>query len=196
MQRQATIERVTKETSISLDLLLDQAGTVRVETAVPFLDHMLTALACHGRFSLSVKAKGDLDVDAHHTVEDIGLVLGQALRQALGEKRGIQRYGCAFVPMDEALARVVVDLSGRPFLGYRVAASVRQVGGLEVRLFREFFQALVNTGGLSLHIDLLAGDEGHHIFEAIFKAFGRALGQAVQFDPCSTGVPSTKGVLE
>jgi imidazoleglycerol-phosphate dehydratase len=145
---------------------------------------------------LTLVAQGDLSVDAHHTIEDIGLVLGRALREALADKQAIRRFGEACVPMDDALARAVVDLSGRPHLAYRVQPPSGVCGGFDARLFHEFFQALVNTGGMTLHLDLLAGAEVHHAFEAIFKAFGRALGQAAALDPCSTGVPSTKGVLE
>ena len=195
MQRTAEIERATKETNIALTLVLDGTGKASVETGVPFLDHMLASFARHGRFDLTVSAKGDLQVDAHHTIEDIGLVLGQAVKEALGDKSGIERYGYALIPMDDALARVALDLSGRPFLGYRVKLRSVEVGGFQARLFREFFQALANTGAITLHIDLLAGEETHHIFEAIFKGFSKALSQAVRIDPARLGVPSTKGVL-
>ena len=195
MDRQADIRRETRETNIELGLMLD-GGDVSIETGLPFLDHMLEAFARHGRFGLRVVAKGDLQVDAHHTIEDLGLVLGDALRQALGDKAGITRFGTAYVPMDEALARVCIDLSGRPHLGYRVASPAVEVGGFHSRLFVEFFQAFANRGGVTLHIDLLAGEEVHHAFEAVFKAFGRALDQATSLDPRTTGVPSTKGVLD
>ena len=195
MRRKSVVERVTKETRIALTLALDGTGQVAAETGVPFLDHMLSAFARHGHFDLKVKAVGDLGVDAHHTVEDLGLVMGQAIREALGDKAGIRRFGSALIPMDEALARVVLDLSGRPYLGYRVRLDTALVGGVNARLFREFFQALANAGGLSIHIDLLVGEEAHHIVEAIFKAFGKALAQAVEPDPRGTGIPSTKGVL-
>ena len=195
MQREAEVKRTTKETDISARIVLDGAGDVQVDTGVPFLDHMLTSFARHGGFGLSLSAKGDLQVDAHHTIEDVGLVLGQAVKEALGNKAGIERFGYALVPMDDALARVALDLSGRPFLGYRVQPTTLEVGGFKARLFREFFQALANTGGITLHIDLLAGEEVHHIFEAIFKAFGKALPQAVQRRLCCDDVPSTKGVL-
>jgi imidazoleglycerol-phosphate dehydratase len=174
---------------------VDGSGASTVKTGVPFLDHMLDAMARHGYFDLVVQAKGDLAVDAHHTIEDVGLALGQAIRKALGERQGIQRFGAACIPMDDALARVVLDLSGRPCLAYRVRHEGCTVGGFDARLLREFFQALVNTGGITLHIDLLAGEEIHHIYEAVFKAFGRALAAATQRDPRCQGVPSTKGVL-
>ncbi|MFA4943179.1 MAG: imidazoleglycerol-phosphate dehydratase HisB [Lentisphaeria bacterium] len=194
--RQATVSRTTRETDITVKLVLDGSGRAAVKTGVPFMDHMLTAFAKHGFFDLEVRATGDLEIDAHHTLEDLGLVLGQALREAVGDKAGIRRFGTAFVPMDEALARVVLDLSGRPYLGFRVPRpGGLPVGGVDPRLFREFFQALVNTAGLTLHLDLLAGEEMHHIFEAAFKAFGRALDQAVAAEPRCPGIPSTKGAL-
>jgi len=196
MDRNATVERATTETRITVRLGLDGSGAADVETGLPFMDHMLTAWARHGCFDLDVQAHGDLEVDAHHTLEDLGLVLGQALREALGDKRGITRFGSAAIPMDEALARVVLDCSGRPWLGYAVQPDTREVGGFNVRLLREFFQALVNASGLTLHIDLLAGAEVHHIFEAVFKAFGRALDQACAPDPRYPDIPSTKGTLE
>jgi imidazoleglycerol-phosphate dehydratase len=196
MKRQADIQRKTRETDIQLQLGLDGQAPVCVQTGLPFFDHMLEAFARHGRFALTVDAKGDLEVDAHHTIEDLGLVLGDALREALGDKSGIVRFGTAYVPMDEALARVSLDLSGRPCLAYRLTSPAVEVGGFHSRLFREFFQAFVNRGGVTLHIDLLAGEEVHHAFEAVFKAFGRALDQATALDPRTTGVPSTKGVLD
>jgi len=195
MRRKSTIVRSTKETNITLTLTLDGAGKAAVDSGVPFLDHMLVSFSRHGHFDLTLRAKGDLHVDAHHTFEDIGLVFGQALGKALGDRVGINRFGWAVMPMDEALVRVAVDLSGRPYLGYRVHSDSLDAGGVNVRLFREFFQALVNTGGLTLHIDLLAGEEVHHIMEVMFKAFGKALDQAVRADPRGVGVPSTKGVL-
>lgn len=194
-KRQADVRRTTRETDIAVKLALDGAGKAAVATGVPFMDHMLGAFARHGYFDLTVKAKGDLEIDAHHTLEDLGLVLGQALKDALGDKAGITRFGAACVPMDDALARAVLDLSGRPYLAWRVKPAAGTAGGVDVRLFREFFQALVNTAGLTLHVDLEAGEEIHHILEAVFKAFGRALAQAVARDPRCTGVPSTKGSL-
>ena len=193
--RQCEVRRSTNETKIALDLVLDGTGIAVVETGIPFMDHMLTAFARHGYFDLRVKATGDLEVDAHHTIEDLGIVLGQAIREALGDKAGIARYGTAYVPMDEALARVVVDLAGRPGLGFRVRQVSSTVGGFDVRLIREFFQALVNAGGITLHLDLIAGEEAHHIYEAVVKAFGRALDAATALEPRCQGVPSTKGSL-
>lgn len=197
MKRKADIERATKETKIRIVLDLDGGLPIRIATGLPFMDHMLEAFARHGRFGLQVDAAGDLQVDSHHTMEDLGLVLGNALRQALGDKAGIVRFGSALVPMDEALAQVVVDLSGRPHLAWRAAMPAAHANGIPVRLFREFFQALVNTGGLTVHVSLQAGEEEHHCLEAIFKAFGRALRQAVAVDAAAKGkVPSTKGVLD
>jgi len=196
MNRQANIKRATRETDIQVQFSLDGPAPVRVSTGLPFCDHMLEAFARHGSFGLEIAAKGDLEVDAHHTLEDLGLVLGDALREAVGDKAGIARFGTAYVPMDEALARVCLDLSGRPCLAYRLDSPAVEVGGFHSRLFREFFQAFVNRGGVTLHIDLLAGEEVHHAFEAVFKAFGRALDQATRLDPRSTGVLSTKGVLD
>jgi len=195
MKRQADIERETRETRIRLGLTLDGTGEARIDTGLPFVDHMLCAWARHGHFDLTIAARGDLEVDAHHTMEDLGLALGQAIRQALNDKAGIVRFGCAYVPMDESLVRVVVDLSGRPYLAYRGVPETATVGGFPARLFREFFQAVVNTAGVTLHIDVLAGEEAHHVFEAVFKACGRALDQAVRLDARTQGVPSTKGVL-
>lgn len=193
--RQSEVQRQTKETDITVALALDGAGRAQVGTGLPFMDHMLQALARHGYFDLTVRAAGDLQVDAHHTLEDLGLVLGQAIREAVGDKAGIRRFGTAFVPMDEALARVVIDLSGRPSLGFRVQHESQTVGGFGTRLIREFFQGLTNAAGMTLHIDLLAGEEVHHIYEAIFKAFGRALDEATAREPRCVGVPSTKGAL-
>lgn len=195
MNRQAKTERKTAETRIRVSVNLDGAGVAVVDTGIPFLDHMLTLLAKHSHFDLDIKAIGDLKVDPHHTMEDLGIVLGTALREALGDKRGIRRYGFFILPMDEALARVVLDLSGRPCLVYQVPCPVDYVSDIDVRLFREFFQALVNALGLNLHLDLLRGEEAHHIFEAVFKAFARALAMAVSHDPREPGIPSTKGVL-
>ena len=193
---QAECKRTTKETDIAVTLVLDGSGQADVTTGVPFMDHMLDAFARHGFFDLRVAARGDLQVDAHHTLEDLGLVLGDAIRQAAGDKTGLTRFGSAEVPMDEALARVVLDLSGRPCLAWRVRHDSRQVGGLDARLFREFFQALANSAGMTLHVDLLAGEELHHCYEAVFKAFGRALDRATRPEPRAAGrIPSTKGRL-
>ena len=198
MPRQATIQRDTKETKVTVQLNLDEGPAKNaLQTGLPFFDHMLDAMSRHGHFALVVRAHGDLEIDPHHTMEDIGLALGQALKNALGDKRGITRFGAAAVPLDEALARVVIDLSGHPYLAWRCAFPEALAGGISHRLFHEFFQALSNTSGMTLHVDLLAGDENHHCLEAIFKAFGRALRQAVALDPVLAGeLPSTKGVLE
>ena len=197
MKRQAKLSRKTRETDIQLRLALDGAGQAKIATGLPFFDHMLTALAKHGRLNLELKAKGDLEIDPHHTMEDVGLVLGAALKEALGTKAGIVRFGAASVPMDEALAEAVVDISGRPCLAYAAALPSAEVGGIPVRLFREFFQAVVNTSGLTLHLRLLAGEESHHCMEAMFKAFARALKAAAALDPAAQGeIPSTKGSLD
>jgi len=195
--RKATLERNTKETQIRLALALDVKGQASdISTGLPFFDHMLNAFARHGHFALVLQVKGDLEVDAHHTMEDVGLALGQALKESLGDKRGITRFGSALVPLDESLARMVIDLSGRPFLGWRTAFPQETAGGVSVRMFHEFFQGLVNAAGMTLHADLLFCEENHHGLEAMFKAFGRALRQAVDFDPCvGDAVPSTKGIL-
>jgi imidazoleglycerol-phosphate dehydratase len=196
MDRKGTIERKTKETDISLQLNLDGAGKAAIETGIPFLDHMLSLLAAHGFFDLEIQAKGDIEVDDHHTVEDLGIAMGRGLRKALGEKRGIRRYGEATVPMDEALARVVLDISNRPVLSYRVSLQNRITGSFDVGLLREFFRALVTHAGVTMHVDLLTGDEPHHVSEAVFKAFARALDQATCTDSrLGQGVPSTKGLL-
>lgn len=195
MSRKASIERVTKETQIKLALNIDGGGKAKVCTSVPFLDHMLNLFARHGLFDLEVDAKGDIDIDFHHTVEDIGIVLGDAFRQALGEKKGIRRYGQATVPMDETLASVAVDLSGRPYLVYNVRLPKVKIGEFDVELVREFFQAFANNCGLNLHLNVMYGDNVHHMIEACFKAAARALDQATQLDPRIEGVLSTKGKL-
>ncbi len=195
MSRTAAIERITKETKIRLSLTIDGAGNATICTAVPFLDHMLNLFARHGLFDLNVEACGDMDIDFHQTVEDIGIVLGEAFKQALGDKKGIRRYGQASVPMDETLASVAVDISGRPYLVYHVNLPKVKIGDFDVELAREFFQAFVNHCGLNLHINVMYGDNVHHIIEACFKAFARALDAASQLDPRVTGVMSTKGVL-
>jgi len=194
--RRAEIERHTLETRIKVRLDLDGSGQARIRTGVPFLEHMLDQVARHGLIDLEIEAEGDVHIDAHHTVEDIGISLGQALARALGDKKGIRRYGHAYVPLDEALSRVVVDLSGRPGLSYQVAFSRALIGTFDVDLFREFFQGLVNHGALTLHIDNLRGTNAHHQAETIFKAFGRALRMAMEPDPrLGDLTPSTKGVL-
>jgi imidazoleglycerol-phosphate dehydratase len=195
MSRQASIERVTKETQIRLSLDLDGKGISKVCTSVPFLDHMLDLFTRHGLFNMEVEAKGDIDIDFHHTVEDIGIVLGQAFREALGDKKGIRRYGQASVPMDETLASVAIDLSGRPYLVYNVNVPKIKIGEFDVELVREFFQAFVNNCGANLHVNVMYGDNVHHILEACFKAAARALDQATQMDTRIEGVLSTKGKL-
>ena len=194
--RRAEVERKTLETRIRVRLDLDGCGQTRFKTGVPFLEHMLDQVARHGLIDLEIEADGDLHIDAHHTVEDIGITLGQALAKASGDKKGIRRYGHAYVPLDEALSRVVVDLSGRPGLTYEVAYSRAMIGSFDVDLFQEFFQGLVNHAALTLHIDNLRGTNAHHQAETIFKAFGRALRMALEPDPRLGGaMPSTKGVL-
>jgi len=195
MERQAHIERKTRETDIQLDLALVK-GSVAVDTGLGFFNHMLTAFGCHGGYALALKVVGDLDVDQHHTMEDTGLALGQAFKDALGDKRGITRFGSSLIPMDESLARVVLDLSGRPCLAWRAQFPQPQAGTISTRLFREFFQAFANSSGTTIHVDLIACEETHHGLEAIFKAFGRALAQAVSIIPGDNGIPSTKGSLQ
>jgi imidazoleglycerol-phosphate dehydratase len=194
--RQASIRRDTRETQIAVSLDLDGTGKGSFDTGVPFLEHMLDQIARHGLFDIEVRASGDLAIDAHHTVEDIGIVLGQAFADALGEKRGIARYGHAYVPLDEALSRVVIDFSGRPGLEYRVEYSRARIGDFDVDLVREFFQGFVNATKATLHIDNLHGINSHHIAETVFKAFGRAARMAVALDArIGDSVPSTKGSL-
>ncbi|MHB1677092.1 MAG: imidazoleglycerol-phosphate dehydratase HisB [Sulfuriferula sp.] len=194
--RTAQITRNTLETQINVQINLDGTGLGRFNTGVPFLDHMLDQIARHGVIDMTIEAVGDLHIDAHHTVEDIGITLGQALAQAIGDKKSVRRYGHAYVPLDEALSRVVLDLSGRPGLEYHVVFTRATIGQFDVDLFHEFFQGLVNHAGISLHIDNLRGDNAHHQAETIFKAFGRALRMAVELDPRMSGVvPSTKGSL-
>jgi imidazoleglycerol-phosphate dehydratase len=195
-ERIARIERNTKETQISVSVNLDGSGEGRFASGLPFLDHMLDQVARHGLIDLDVEANGDLEIDAHHTVEDIGITLGQALAKAWGDKRGLRRYGHAYVPLDEALSRVVVDLSGRPGLEYEVSFPRARIGDFDVDLFREFFQGVVNHAGMTLHIDNLKGRNAHHIIETVYKAFGRALRMAVEHDPrMGDTMPSTKGSL-
>jgi len=194
--RTATVSRDTRETQICVEINLDGSGHSQLDSGLPFLDHMLDQIARHGLIDLSVAAKGDLQIDAHHTVEDIGISLGQALNQALGDKSGIFRYGHAYVPLDEALSRVVLDCSGRPGLEWFVEFPRARIGDFDVDLFREFFQGFVNHSKVSLHVDALRGRNAHHIAETVFKAFGRALRAACTRDPRLGDVtPSTKGVL-
>ena len=196
IMRQAEITRNTLETQVTVRLNLDGTGQVRFATGVPFLEHMLDQVARHGMIDLDITAHGDLHIDAHHTVEDIGITLGQALSQALGGKQGIRRYGHAYVPLDEALSRVVIDLSGRPGLSFDVDFTRATIGAFDVDLMREFFQGLVNHASMTLHVDNLRGENAHHQAETVFKAFGRALRMAVEADPRAAGsVPSTKGAL-
>jgi imidazoleglycerol-phosphate dehydratase len=196
MQRTAEVERNTLETRIRVRLNLDGTGATGFETGVPFLDHMMDQIARHGLIDLEVDADGDLHIDAHHTVEDIGITLGQALAQAIGDKKGIRRYGHAYVPLDEALSRVVVDFSGRPGLVCNLEFTRARIGDFDVDLFQEFFQGLVNHAAITLHIDNLRGGNAHHQAETVFKALGRALRMALEPDPrMSDQVPSTKGSL-
>ena len=194
--RRAEIARATSETDIRVTLDLDGTGQATIATGVGFLDHMLTALARHALLDLTVQAKGDLHIDDHHTTEDVGIVIGQAIRQALGDKRGIRRYGAALIPMDEALAEAALDVSGRPFLAWSVAFQRPKIGTFDTELVEEFFRALAFNAGITLHVTLKAGTNAHHVAEACFKALARALRQAVEPDPRAAGaIPSTKGAL-
>lgn len=194
--RTAEVERNTSETQIRIRLDLDGGGKGVFDTGVPFLDHMLDQVARHGLIDLDIRARGDLHIDAHHTIEDIGITLGQAVERAVGDKQGIRRYGHAYVPLDEALSRVVVDFSGRPGLSYDVTFPRARIGDFDVDLFGEFFRGFVNHAKLTLHIDNLKGQNAHHVAETIFKAFGRALRMALEADPRMQGtIPSTKGTL-
>jgi len=195
-ERKARVERNTLETQITVEINLDGTGKANFDTGVPFLDHMMDQIARHGLVDLDIACKGDLEIDDHHTVEDIGITLGQAFKQAVGDKKGIRRYGHAYVPLDEALSRVVIDLSGRPGLLMDVPYTRAVVGGFDVDLFAEFFQGLVNHSMVTLHIDNLKGKNTHHQIETVFKAFGRALRMAVEMDERMAGItPSTKGAL-
>jgi imidazoleglycerol-phosphate dehydratase len=196
VERTAAVSRDTLETQITVEINLDGTGLSSFDTGVPFLDHMLDQIARHGLIDISVRANGDTEIDDHHTVEDIGITLGQAFQKALGDKKGIRRYGHAYVPLDEALSRVVIDFSGRPGLEMFVDFTRARVGGFDVDLAYEFFQGFVNHAGVSLHIDNLRGKNTHHQIETIFKAFGRAIRMAIELDPRMAGVmPSTKGTL-
>ena len=193
--RTASFERKTKETDISVKINLDGKGDYSVNTSIPFLDHMLNLFSFHGGIDLKIKARGDVEIDYHHLMEDLGIVIGEAIRKALGDKKGIKRYGSAMIPMDESLARVVLDLSGRPYLVYKVKPQKNVVRGLEFSLFEDFFRSLSNHAMMNLHILLEYGRDQHHMFEAIFKAFGRALSEAVSPDKRVKGIPTTKGKL-
>lgn len=196
MKRKAVINRKTKETEIEFSLNLDGKGVSEIQTGVPFLDHMLTLSAAHGFMDIAISARGDTEIDDHHTVEDLGICMGLAIKEALGDKKGIQRYGQAVVPMDEALARVVIDISNRPYLAYRVSVDESRTGRFDISLIKEFFRALVNAAGLTMHVDLIAGKDPHHVAESVFKAFGRALDAAASKEKRLEGeVPSTKGML-
>ena len=195
MEAKTEVERKTKETAIRIGLKLDGSGQSEISTGIPFFDHMLVLLAVHGFFDLAVKAKGDLEVDFHHTVEDVGLVLGEAFDQALGNRRGIKRFGHAVTPMDDALTAVTVDLSKRPYLAYHVPLFNSSGSGFSVSLAKEFFRAFATRGGLNLHINVSYGENEHHIIESMFKAFGRALDQATLMDERIKGVRSSKGTL-
>lgn len=194
-ERVARVERITGETEVNIYLEITGQGTYQGSTGVPFFDHMLNLWTRHGLFNCSVRVKGDLEVDAHHTVEDVGITLGQVLKKALGDKKGITRYGSALVPMDEALALVAVDIGGRPFLAYEVDLPSFRVGNFDTELVEEFLRALATNAGITLHVKMLNGKNTHHMIEAIFKALGRALRQATEIDPRVKGVPSTKGIL-
>jgi imidazoleglycerol-phosphate dehydratase len=195
MTRTATVKRKTRETDIELTFTVDGSGRADISSGIGFFDHMLELFTKHGLFDLQLKAKGDLNVDAHHTVEDVGLALGQALREALGDKKGLCRYGWCLLPMDDALARIALDCSGRPYLAYEAPEDAGSIGDFPFQLLEEFLRALCVQGGLNLHVTLLDGRDTHHMAEAVFKGLARALDQATQIDPRVQGVPSTKGQL-
>ena len=195
MERTADVDRKTKETAISLKLCLDGTGKHEINTGVPFFDHMLSLFSVHGFFDLFITARGDIEVDYHHTVEDVGLVLGDALNKALGDRKGIRRFGYVTVPMDDALSSVAVDLSNRPYFVYNVTPMTFSGGHFDISLANEFFRAFSTRGGMNLHINVLYGQNEHHIIESVFKAAGRALDQATSFDERITGICSTKGML-
>ena len=195
MKRSAKVVRKTSETDITISLGLDGSGENSISTTIPFIDHMLSLMSKHGLFDLKIRAKGDTDIDCHHTVEDIGICLGEAFRKALGDMKGISRYGSQNLPMDETLASVAVDVSGRPYLVYNIKFPRKGLRDFDLNLFKEFFQAFSSTSRTTLHINLIYGDNAHHICEAVFKAFGRSLRQAVSIDPRIRGVLSTKGKI-
>ncbi len=193
--RTAKVERKTKETDISVQLNLDGKGQYDINTTIPFLDHMLTLFSFHGAMDLKIRAKGDIEIDYHHLMEDLGITLGEALKKAVGDKKGIKRYGRSSIPMDESLATVVLDLSGRPYLVYNVKPTKGKLKDLDISLFEDFFRALSTHSMMTLHVNLEYGRDLHHIIEAIFKAFGKALKEAVTIDKSSKALPSTKGKL-
>lgn len=195
MSRTATIKRTTKETDIAVELTIDGSGKGEISTGIGFFDHMLEGFAKHGFFDVRIKVKGDLEVDGHHTVEDTGIVIGQAIREAIGDKKGIKRYGSFLLPMDDALCMCAIDLCGRPYLGFECTFPVERVGGLDTELVREFFYAVSYSAGMNLHIRMLSGSNAHHMIEAMFKAFAKALDEATSYDERITGVLSTKGSL-
>lgn len=195
MERTASVKRKTSETDIEIDLNLDGEGKFDISTKIPFLDHMLTQLAKHGLFDLKIKADGDVEIDFHHTVEDVGIVLGKTFKKALKEKKGIRRYGSAYTPLDEALALVVADIAGRPYFVYKVDLPKEKIGEFDVELVEEFFQAFANNCGVTLHIRLIYGNNLHHSVEAIFKAFAKAMDQGTSLDKRVKDIPSTKGSL-
>ena len=195
MERTAVVKRKTSETEIEMDLNLDGEGKYDLSTNIPFLDHMLAQLAKHGLFDLKIKAKGDLEIDFHHTVEDVGIVLGEAFKKALKDKKGIRRFGSAYTPLDEALALVVVDIAGRPYFVYDVDLPKEKVGEFDVELVEDFFQAFANNCGATLHVRMISGNNLHHIVEAIFKAFAKAMDQGTSIDKRIKDIPSTKGAL-
>lgn len=195
MSRTATIKRTTKETDIAVELTIDGSGKGEISTGIGFFDHMLEGFAKHGFFDATVKVKGDLEVDGHHTVEDTGIVIGQAIREAIGDKKGIKRYGSFLLPMDDTLCMCAIDLCGRPYLGFECTFPVERVGGLDTELVREFFYAVSYSAGMNLHIRMLSGSNAHHMIEAMFKAFAKALDEATSYDERITGVLSTKGSL-
>lgn len=193
--RTAVVDRKTKETDISVELNLDGKGESEINTSIPFLDHMLNLFAFHGMLDLKIRATGDIEIDYHHLMEDLGITMGEALKKALSDKKRINRYGTAIVPMDESIAQVVIDLSGRPYLVYNVEPAINTIRGLEISLFEDFFRSVTNHAMMNLHITVQYGRDIHHIFEAIFKAFGRSLRNAVSIDDRMKGVPTTKGKL-
>jgi len=195
MKRKASITRETKETKIKVDLNLDGSGKHKISTSIPFFDHMLSLLAAHSLIDLNILARGDTQIDFHHTIEDIGICLGKALKEALGDKAGIRRYGSAFIPMDETLASVHLDISGRPGLVYQLPLRRRKIGNFDTELVKEFFQALANNAAITIHAQVAYGSNSHHMVEGLFKALGRALRQAVDKDEKMEGIPSTKGRL-